>query len=207
MNLFAPRAASWSSPRPRVEPRAEGPPAASAGAPCRRGVSTFRFAGPARALRRAFGWAAVGLLSLTAAPRAFASQSYPGIINGKYNPDPAVSCPLCHQGATDRTTAVQPFVLMLKGDYGLTLGNPDLLSQALDQAEADETDVDGDGVGDIEELRSGTDPNVSGGSAAPTPEYGCVKSSVATAPPNASAYVPLALGAALLGARRARRKR
>ena len=46
---------------------------------------------------------------------------------------------------------------------------------AIDQLAADGTDTDGDGVGDVDELTAGTNPNPGGADfcAGPTPEYGC----------------------------------
>jgi MYXO-CTERM domain-containing protein len=57
---------------------------------------------------------------------------------------------------------------------GLTGGsNTTALTTALDALEAAGTDSDGDGTGDIDELRAGEDPNAAGVSNdGPTPSYG-----------------------------------
>jgi hypothetical protein len=52
---------------------------------------------------------------------------------------------------------------------GLTISGGSSLTSALDKLEQDGTDSDGDGVGDIDELKAGTSPNPD-----KTPiEYGC----------------------------------
>lgn len=117
---------------------------------------------------------------------ALASGNYPGVVADELTVD-APSCALCHDGATSFGTVTTPFgVSMLEA--GLTASDEDTLIAALASLESEGTDSDGDGVGDIDELLDGTDPNGAGDSVE-APSYGCVGS---TRPGN-----PL-MGAALL---------
>jgi MYXO-CTERM domain-containing protein len=75
---------------------------------------------------------------------------------------------------------------------GLTAVNgQDELPGILDAMEKDEVDSDGDGVGDIDELRDGADPNIAGSTLSP-PTYGCLSTTPRTAP--AALLALLALG-------------
>ena len=56
---------------------------------------------------------------------------------------------------------------------GLQPADLQSLRNALTALEAEGSDVDEDGVGDIQELRDGTNPNLAGGLEDP-PEYGCL---------------------------------
>src|SRR6185312_14195253 len=68
-------------------------------------------------------------------------------------------CTTCHirpEGGIG--TARQPFGLAMQR-AGLQAGQPSKIPAALDKLEADGSDVDGDGVPDIEELREGQSPD------------------------------------------------
>ena len=117
---------------------------------------------------------------------ALASGNYPGVVAQELSVD-APACSLCHEGATTFGTVTTPFGAAML-DAGLQASNEDSLIEALATLESEGTDSDGDGVGDIDELLDGTDPN-SDGDAIQGPTYGCVGS---TRPGN-----PLA-GAAIL---------
>ena len=86
-----------------------------------------------------------------------------------------VPCGVCHiKGNTGGSTPIMPFALALR-DRGLS-GDRVSLSTALAKLAADGTDSDGDGVGDIDELKAGTDPNSSSNADIATvqaPGYGC----------------------------------
>lgn len=110
------------------------------------------------------------LLILSSA--AFASSSYPGAVAQELTVD-APSCAVCHDGATTFGTVTTPFGVAMV-DAGLVASDPDSLIAALATLEAQGTDSDQDGVGDIDELLDGTDPNGTGDSVGAT--YGCVGS-------------------------------
>ena len=107
---------------------------------------------------------------------ALAKEEFPSQIE---NDVPGVSyqapCTVCHtKGNTGASTPITPFALSLR-DRGLS-GDRQSLSTALSQLAADGTDSDGDGVGDIDELKAGTDPNSSANANIATlqaPGYGC----------------------------------
>ena len=102
---------------------------------------------------------------------------------------------LCHlylQGGLG--TVVKPFGLELM-TRGLTGSNgEEVLPGLLDDMENEDppSDVDGDGVGDIDELRDGTDPNVAGSTLEP-PKYGCLSTTPRTTPAALLALAALAL--------------
>ncbi|EYF06238.1 thrombospondin type 3 repeat-containing protein [Chondromyces apiculatus] len=118
------------------------------------------------------GAALVGLVSFAAAP-ASATPNFPGVIATNLGLDAAPDCVLCHVGATKVGTVTTPFgVSMLS--RGLVAYDEGSLSLALQALDGEEKDSDGDGVTDLDELRSGEDPNVAAGGTAPlAPEYGC----------------------------------
>ncbi len=83
---------------------------------------------------------------------------------------------------------------------GLVAQNTQSLDTALDALAAEHTDSDGDGVGDIDELKAGTNPNSAGGGVVPPPTYGCFD--VTGQPGSALALLPVALAMLLLRLRR-----
>jgi hypothetical protein len=132
------------------------------------------------------------LLSLAVpAGAAHATQNFPPAIRRElglsYTPD----CSLCHVGAQRVGTVRTPFGTSMRA-RGLVFYDESSLRTALSALRAERTDSDGDGVGDIDELVAGTDPNRAAGVAPsgggeeppPPPTYGCSAT---------SALAPLAL--------------
>ncbi len=150
------------------------------------------------------------LLVLLAAP-ARASSFYPGEVQSHVGAKSLPACTLCHKTLLGGFgTATQPFGVSVRAHGGVAQ-SASALDAALDKMAADGTDSDGDCVGDIAELKAGTDPNSSadnpgacgdagprpgGGpvSATPIPEYGCAM----TTSPVEEGPAPFALGAALV---------
>lgn len=156
---------------------------------------------------------------------ASARPEFPGIVQTTLKPDLecAPTCTICHTSPNpvDSTTATQLFVT------NLSLAGPGISEETLPEMlialelnvcnnPEDRScmggvctkpcDADGDGMGDIEELRNGRNPNNS--STMPCPEYGCF-ARVAPAPSKRSrdgTAVLAALGAALVLAGRWRRR-
>lgn len=164
----------------------------------------------------------VAVTALLVAPDLAASQNFPKVIQSELGLKAAPECTLCHETNNGgEGTTKQPFGrTMLR--FGAVKKNDGLLITALHQAEDREADSDGDCVGDIDELRAGTSPNVfdkaDGGNAGdgghlvqacqppelpPLLETGC-----SVAPRNGSASYLAALSiCALFRARRAGRKK
>ncbi|MEZ4221341.1 MAG: hypothetical protein R3B13_10490 [Polyangiaceae bacterium] len=146
-------------------------------------------------------------LALLAAP-AVASPSYPGELLDALNMDCAAPCTVCHQDQTGGSgTATKRFAEAMI-DVGLEGGDEGTVKSAAQALEANGTDSDGDGVGDIDELKQGRDPNVEGDASICGPQYGC-GARVSSQPARgsepwivAASAVALALG---LGRRRRRR--
>lgn len=110
---------------------------------------------------------------LFAVPAA-ASSPFPSSIDGHLTLGYAPQCTLCHRDLNGGSgTVVQPFGEKMR-ERGLVSGNVPSLDNALDALEGEGSDVDGDGVGDIQELRDGTNPNPQG--LDEPPEYGCLGS-------------------------------
>jgi hypothetical protein len=152
----------------------------------------------------------VGLLCLSFAPHAAASKNFPEALRKKLGlaeiPYAPQGCQLCHQNDDGGTrTATKPFgrTVLRAGAVGGSV--PSLLA-ALNNVESDGTDSDHDGVGDIDELKAGTDPNVAMSKTGeplppgpaekeiPLPETGCSLSPGRLSSP---AGLLLLLGAAL----------
>lgn len=126
-------------------------------------------------------------LSAAAAPSA-ASQTYPQAVADHLNPPCFPQCTDCHRdNVGGRKTVDKPFGLALM-DLGLRFAMPQRIPELLDQLEAAGTDSDGDGVGDVAELRAGEDPNGEGALCGSELKYGCFNR-VAGAPPRGDAPV------------------
>jgi hypothetical protein len=154
-------------------------------------------------------WAA--LAGAAWSPDAAASPPYPGLIHDHLSLSYAPPCSICHQnGVTGYGTAITPFGQSMR-DQGLRAEDPGSLATALDQLAANNTDSDGDGVPDIQELVKGTDPNgpgVLGATRTPQLAYGCGAAITPIRPSrgSGSAFAGVLLGALGLAAVRRRRR-
>lgn len=105
---------------------------------------------------------ALSVLSLLASTSSLASSNFPGEMSSHLGGDtPVPSCTVCHAsnaGGFGTVTKSHGISLM---DAGLVAGDVASLTAALDTLAADATDSDGGGVADVDELKAGTDPNVS----------------------------------------------
>jgi MYXO-CTERM domain-containing protein len=116
--------------------------------------------------------AVAAILVAVAAP-AGATPNFPPAIAATLGLPAAPECSLCHDGPTQLGTVTTPFGKSMRA-HGLMPYDEASLKKALAELESEGTDSDGDGIGDIDELRHGTDPNVpEGGQAEITAEYGC----------------------------------
>ena len=151
---------------------------------------------------RWFASTAVLAGTLLLAGAASASADYPATIKSHLSLANAPECALCHSdGKTGIGTVNTPFGTTARGTYKLTFGNATLLTSVLDKMKTDKVDSDKDGVGDIDELVAGTDPNVAGGgkvAAKPELTYGCAATVAPGRPaPSSGAAFGLALVAAI----------
>ena len=133
----------------------------------------------------------LGLTLLTGLPVA-ASASFPTTATAHLGISQPFACATCHtNGVTGMGTVNTPFGTALRAE-GLSAGNDAALRTALDVLSTKGTDSDGDGLGDVAELKVGRNPNVAdpavgdGGTGAdagttgvpPVPKYGCGANSV-----------------------------
>ena len=151
------------------------------------------------------GLGITALLLLWAAS-AVASPEYPTAVQEAAGSPCPPPCTLCHETTNGGFgTATKPFAESMIND-GLEGEDISLVAPAIEALRANQIDSDDDGVGDIAELASGRDPNLSGGGDLCGPQYGC-GAQVASAPAVGVHALALALaGAALLGARLRRRR-
>lgn len=136
---------------------------------------------------------------------AQALPHFPRDIATDLQSDTEPACSICHLGGKiGAITTVTPFALALKS-RGFD-GETPSLATALTRLEGDQTDTDGDGVTDVEELRAGTDPN-SAVPLAPSadPSFGCSVARTASTAGRASwGGAGVLMAAALLLTRRRR---
>jgi MYXO-CTERM domain-containing protein len=138
------------------------------------------------------------LVGLVAAPElARATPNFPSKLESELGLVAPPACGLCHAGSPGRGNVETPFGKALRA-RGLVAYDEASLGRALEALTAAQLDSDGDGVPDIDELKSGSDPNAAG--ATITPEYGCS----VHAPVGESAWL-VALTLAAIARRRRRR--
>ena len=112
------------------------------------------------------------IAALAATTLLLASPLFPLEVRGHLSLSYTPGCTLCHDtSAGGLGTANTPFGVSMRL-RGLVANNVGSLNLALDALQAEGTDSDSDGIGDILELQAATDPNSNSG-LGPTPEYGC----------------------------------
>jgi hypothetical protein len=105
------------------------------------------------------GAIAILVAAMVSALPAVASPTYPEALAGQLELSCAPACTLCHDTtAGGSLTANQRFGIAVRR-LRLASGNTEQLLQVIAQLEANGTDSDGDGTGDVAELRAGGNPN------------------------------------------------
>src|SRR5262249_60151873 len=98
---------------------------------------------------------------------------YPPEVRAPLSLPDTPACTLGHETESGGFgTVTKPFGKSMQA-RGLVAQNLGSLDTALDALAAEHTDSDHDGVGDIDELKAGSDPNVAGGGSVTPPTYGC----------------------------------
>ena len=116
-------------------------------------------------------WAA----SLVVTRVASASPNFPAEVQKEWALPSAPDCIVCHQNDLGGAgTATKPFARSLERE-GLVEEDIGSLDTALAALKAQNTDSDGDGISDIDELQMGSDPNDGPGAfdQYPIPMTGC----------------------------------
>jgi hypothetical protein len=102
-----------------------------------------------------------GLCTWVTAHSAHATANFPDAMQRDLGLSYSPPCAVCHSGGvTMRGTTNTPFGKALRA-HGLAAYDETSLGAALGALQAAKTDSDGDMTDDIDELRNGTDPNVS----------------------------------------------
>ena len=108
-------------------------------------------------------------------PVASASPSFPAVVESEAEMPCTPSCALCHETAVGGSgTAGQEFAFSMLA-AGLIEADDATVGPALTTIGESDSDLDADGVGDLDELRFGTNPTPDGTDfrAVPIPQYGC----------------------------------
>ncbi len=149
----------------------------------------------------------MGAACLLFPAKAVASPGYPTEIFDAIDMDCPPPCAVCHQDQTGGAgTATKVFADAMVNE-GLEGENDGSVKPALEALDAAGTDSDGDGVGDLSELKQGRNPNISGDSPICGPQYGCgarIAKPPAAVDSQAALLAVLVAGLLVLGSRRRR---
>jgi hypothetical protein len=150
-----------------------------------------------------------------AAP-ALASREFPKFVKDAVGMDCLPQCTICHLDNYGEYSTLRPdgFGKKLQRDFDLVATQTGTVAPAIAQAREAKSDVDGDGMLDVDELKIGRDPSnkdpaayTCGELAPEDPEYGCGGGSRIAAGRSFDAVAVLCATVALAaGAMRARRR-
>jgi organic radical activating enzyme len=143
-------------------------------------------------------------LTLCIARLAAATPNFPGAVQRDLGASEVPACSICHLcGITGRGTVNTPWGMAMRA-RGLVEFNETSLAAALAAMQSDRVDSDGDGVIDVDAVRTGKDPNPPGlcdEQDETIPRYGCV-GRVSRAPARSGAWSWALLVGALFAVRR-----
>jgi hypothetical protein len=145
-------------------------------------------------MRTHFLAAALASVLLFAPRAAFGRAEFPDRLQEATHAPCVPQCSICHESVQGGGPADQPFAKSLRRMGKLE--GPDAIKYAVDQLEQQNVDSDGDGVGDIAEIRAGKDPNYARDALICLPDVGC-GAHVSREAPSDGLSVVLALGVAL----------
>jgi hypothetical protein len=151
-------------------------------------------------------------LTLCASPRlASASPNFPPEVKKEWDLPTIPDCIVCHQNDQGGFgTATKPFARSLERE-GLVAEDVGSLDKALAALKSQNTDSDGDGISDIDELQMGSDPDDGPGTfdPYPIPMTGCAMSGPSRADTLPFAFGLMAMACAWVahGRRGARRRK
>jgi hypothetical protein len=148
-------------------------------------------------IRSVFASFGLAFAALVAPAPAAASQAFPDHLVTKLQMPCAPGCQLCHLDASGGPFKINPKFGAAAKAAGATVVLTANLDTAIAKLTADNSDVDGDGTGDIAELQAGTDPNAAGAELCGGIKYGCGASTIARRPSTRSLDTT-ASGASLL---------
>ena len=147
---------------------------------------------------------------------SLATPGFPAALKADLGLAASPSCGLCHAGQPGPGTVTTPFGKALVAE-GLKPSNTASLNAALDALEAKGTDSNGDGVGDIAQLKAGNNPNDGsplGGTPSPNegetpedPKTGCGGHVAPRTEGSALGFAAVAVMLGLAGLRRRRTPR
>ena len=147
-----------------------------------------------RKLQICFSLLALGWLMCS--DRAHALPEYPKYLQTAAETPCLPHCNVCHRDDNAGSGTVdRPFGKSIERVGHLRGGGQSDVTRAVDTLRSANTDSDGDGVADIDELSRGEDPNYAGDGSLCGPQVGC---SAASAPPTVGSSGSSALLACLL---------
>jgi hypothetical protein len=169
-----------------------------------------------RPMTRGFGSFPFALCVLLLSRGVWASEPFDSVIKSELGLPPGpLLCLTCHDSLIGGIGTVNKRFGLAARKLGLQKLDVEKLKQVLQQMEATKVDSDCDGIGDIAELRTGSDPNSGETDAAcadsvEPPRYGCSCSFSALSAkrgtdPSGTAFATGGLFVILLVARRSRR--
>jgi hypothetical protein len=156
---------------------------------------------------RALSGAALLLAASLLSPDVHASPSFPAALRDAVKMSCAPPCTVCHtvpEGGSG--TGTKPFAVSMVTKGKLSPKQSETVAPAVQALLDNNTDSNGDGIGDIDQLKKGFDPNIGNIGIVCGPAYGCGARVASHRTPGPGAgltfALALALGIVFVGRRR-----